>query len=129
MTSPTPQSRTAVHWLCVILGGLTLSACAQTAAEKPAADLTTPPRPLLVWLASQPEDQYAETILDDPEFGTNVTVQAYRTYYSAAGQSCRQIRVRVVVNGPPSETVIACRDASNQWLLAPRISSSRDSRQ
>lgn len=129
MSSPKPQCDVVIRWLSLSLCGLMLSACTQAVTEKPGPDLAAPQRPLVAWLASQPDDQYAETILDDPEFGANVTVQAYRAYYSAAGQYCRQIRVRVVVNGPPTETVVVCRDDNNQWFLPPRISNGRTSRQ
>lgn len=129
MSSPKPQFSTVVRWLSFSLYGLMLSACTQAVAENPSPELQTPQRPLAIWLASQPDDQYAETTLDDPEFGANVTVQAYRAYYSAAGRYCRQVRVRVVVNGPPTETIVACRDDLNQWFLTPRISNGRNPRQ
>jgi hypothetical protein len=129
MTFPKPQFKAAVRWLCVFLCGLTLSACTQTVAENPGPDLQVPQRPLVAWLDSQPDDQYAETILDDPEFGANVTVQAYRAYYSAAGRYCRQVRVKVVVNAPPTETAVICRDDNNQWYVTPRISNGRHMRQ
>lgn len=117
-----PAVSAAVIGLLLLLQG-----CALFPTVEPTAVLAAVPvsdaasSPLVAWASMQSPDRYADAILDDPAFGENVSVRIDSYYLSALGQSCRRVRVSVVVNGPPAETVAVCRNDDGNWFLAPRI--------
>lgn len=74
--------------------------------------------PLVAFMASaQPT---ASTQLDDPAFGSGVTVTQEGAFASASGEDCR--RAAVVAREREVEMVVVCRAGEGQpWKIMPRI--------
>lgn len=88
-----------------------------------ACSLSTPPveepqySPLVACLASADKD--VVTVLDDPDFGEQVSVTAGEYFVSASGENCR--RGSVLSAGHEAEVVVICKQENGFWRLAPRI--------
>lgn len=119
-----PSASMALAGLFLMLQGCALLS---TGTGQSAAQVALPPvsaavsSPLVTWASAQPPDSHADTILDDLEFGQNVSVRVERNYLSALGMPCRRIRVNLADNSTPAETVAVCQDDNHSWLLAPRV--------
>lgn len=65
------------------------------------------------------QDAGSSTVLDDPEFGTAITVIIQDTFYSASGEECK--RATLLAQDKQAEVVAWCRKTEGPWQMAPRI--------
>lgn len=65
------------------------------------------------------QDAGSTIVVDDPEFGTDITVIIQDAFYSASGEECK--RATLLAQDKQAEVVAWCRKAEGPWLMAPRI--------
>lgn len=61
----------------------------------------------------------AKTVVDDPEFGMDITVIIQDTFISASGEECK--RATLLAQDKQAEIIAMCRKADAPWTMAPRI--------
>lgn len=59
------------------------------------------------------------TVLDDPEFGSNIKVIIQDSFVSANGELCK--RATLLAEDKQAEVVALCRKGEGPWIMAPRI--------
>ena len=91
------------------------------ATPAPATGTSAPAYPsLLAWAASQSGDQKTRATINDPIFGKELVARLDGDYFSAAGLSCRRVKVSPVADGVAAETIAVCRQDQGDWFMAPR---------
>lgn len=59
------------------------------------------------------------TVVDDPEFGNEITVIVQDFFVSASGEECK--RATLLAQDKQAEIIAMCRKADAPWTMAPRI--------
>lgn len=90
-----------------------LTACGFSAPEAP-----PPPEygPVAAFVIAQ---DGGTTLVDDPEFGNDITVIIQDTFFSASGEECK--RATLLAQDKQAEVVAWCRKNTGPWVMAPRI--------
>lgn len=104
------------HFLCIALTGLmTLLAGCGMWGGAPVPE--TPPGPVMAYMIGH--DRGDATVLDDPQFGQNISVTMQDAFTSASGEECK--RATLVAREREAEMVVICRKGEEPWKMAPRI--------
>lgn len=108
------MKKLGVFLVCALFGA-GLTGCGLMSSDPP------PPPPVYGPVAEFVIAQNAgsSTVLDDPEFGTAITVIIQDTFHSASGEECK--RATLLAQDKQAEVVAWCRKAEGSWLMAPRI--------
>jgi hypothetical protein len=97
---------------------LTVS-CASLTTKQPMkmTNVTAPRSVLINWAATHRQGSRAH--LNIPELGGERAVQLENSYYSAAGKTCKRIRVHT--NGQIDGTIVVCKNEGGEWFLVHEV--------
>lgn len=108
------MKKCTMYLLCIAVLG-SMAGCGGMSADPPAP----PPiyGPVAEFIISGGPGH--STVVDDPEFGNEITVIVQDSFISASGEECK--RATLLAQDKQAEIIAMCRKPDAPWAMAPRI--------